>query len=306
MSSSDVVVSDDFRGVGASVDERYAGLRVDFYLAHFFPFRSREAWARACREAALRVNGAAVKPSYKLRSGDSIARFHPLEEEPEVDTRLEILGEFNGILAVAKPGNLPMHEAGRFRRNTFAHAVRAQCGDDWAAVHRLDRETSGIVLCAADASLRAALSQAFIGHEVRKEYLAVTDGLPERDDWLVDVPVECPTETRSARMNRVANTARDARTTFAVEERAEATALVRAFPLTGRTNQIRVHLAHVGLPIVGDLRFGRGRDRPGVARHFLHATRLTLIHPATGRELRIDCPMPADMLGFWQAETARR
>ncbi len=294
---------DDLRGIGAAVEERLAGLRVDLYLATFYPFRSREAWARACRGAELLVNGGAVKPSYKVRTGDRLARFHPLAEEPAVDTDLVFLGEFNGILAVAKPGQLPMHEAGRFRRNTFARAVRDQFGADWAAVHRLDRETSGIVLCAADPALRAGLSQAFVEHQVRKEYLAVTAGRPPSAEWTIDQPVDCPVDTRSGRMNLTANVARPARTLFRTEALARDTALVRAFPLTGRTNQIRVHLQHCGLPIVGDLRFGHGRDRPGVERHLLHATRLTVRHPGDGRELVIDCPMPPDMLAFWEMRT---
>lgn len=294
--------TDEFRNVGAAVDDKIAGLRVDLYLAKFFPFRSREAWARACRDAELRVNGQAVKPSYKLRPGDCVARFHPLAEEPAVDTNLHVLGEFDGILAVFKPGNLPMHEAGKFRRNTFAHAVGEQFGTQWAAVHRLDRETSGIVLCAAQPRLRAALSEAFVLHRVRKEYLAIVVGAPEHDCWTVDHPIDCPIDTRTARMNLAANVARDACTRFQTEGRAGDVALLRAFPLTGRTNQIRVHLQHCGLPIVGDLRFGLGRDRPGVERHFLHATRLVLRHPQSGEELRIECPLPLDMQDFWDAQ----
>ncbi len=299
VSTVELAGTNDWRGVGPAVDDLHAGARVDLYLAKLFPFRSRGEWARACRDAALRVNGDAVKPSYRLRCGDRVERFHPLDEEPSVDLQLHAVYRDAGILAVAKPGNLPMHEGGRYRRNTFAHALHEQFGPQWAAVHRLDRETSGIVLCAADPLLRAALAELFVFHRVQKEYLAIAAGVAPAEEWTAEQPVLSRQEGARARLARTEGVARPARTDIRVDDRAGDYLLLRCLPRTGRLHQIRVHLAAYGLPLLGDTLYGGRRDLPGVGRHFLHAARLTLKDPRTGEPLRLVCPPPHDMRAFW-------
>ena len=307
--------SEEYRAIGPVTGTVACGLRVDLFLARYYPFHSRSGWKEACRRRELLVDGRPVRASHRLRGGEQLSIYHPLTAEPEVDDRIAVLGEMNGVIAVYKPGNLPMHESGEFRRRTFAAMLAAQCGSDWHPVHRLDRETSGILICAACPKLRMSLSKLFEVQQVDKRYLAIVQGVvPWTEQSLIGALAPDPTASRPRYL--VDNTmGLPAHSDCLVLERTTAATLVEVRPRTGRTNQIRVHLAWAGHPIVGDKVYhpdpevyaayhldgdsAQVRQLAGFSRHALHATSVRFAHPNGGEEFVANSPLPSDLHKLW-------
>jgi 23S rRNA pseudouridine1911/1915/1917 synthase len=308
-------MSDEFRFLGPPLGPEADGERTDLFLAKHFPFHSRSRWSTLCRDEHLLVNGRPVRPSHRLRGGDRLAVFHPLSEEPEVDDRIELVAEEAGVIAVYKPGNLPMHESGFFRRRTFGALLAARFGAEWAPVHRLDRETSGLVLCAATPETRRALSEAWAAGQVAKRYLAIVRGRCPWDGLVVDEPIALLPGAGRPRY-WVDPRGAAAVTELLVQERAFAASLIEARPRTGRTNQIRVHAAWAGHALMGDkvyhpdprvyARYSAEGDSPparrlaGFARHALHAAGLRFRHPETGRMTEYASALPEDLARLWR------
>jgi 23S rRNA pseudouridine1911/1915/1917 synthase len=199
------------------------------------------------------------------------------------DATLLVVDKAPGVLTVGHPGSRERCLLDDLRRDGLAVAP----------VHRLDRETSGALLLCLDKAHRAALEALFRGHEVRKEYVALVHGVPASKRATIDVPVL--DEGKTARVDR---RGRRAVTHYEVLEqlpaRGRPASLLRVRLDTGRHNQIRVHLAHLGHPLLGDRKYGRRDD--GLPRCLLHAERLALTHPATRRPLDVRAPLPADLL----------
>jgi 23S rRNA pseudouridine1911/1915/1917 synthase len=292
---------------------------VDEYLAEKFPFFSRSGWQREIISGVVLINGTrARKPSQRLQLGDELRRLHPFHEEPEVDTNMHVMWCDGELAALYKPAGLPMHEAGYYRRRTVAGVLPEVLGPDWTPVHRLDRETSGLLLCARQPVIRARLTDMWTNKQVRKTYLAVTNGEPKEDLWTVDLPIK---SERFLRTNRaeVSEFGDEALTMFRVISRGLGCALIEAKPLTGRTNQIRLHAAAVGLPLIGDKVYGantdildiyrkegntaRVQEMAGFARHALHAHQLQLEHPLSKKELDLQCPLPVDLIQLCAAKS---
>lgn len=305
-----------YRRLGPPVPKDFCGRRLDMHLSIEFRFLSRSGWQRRIEDGLLLVNGRPSKPAVRLKEGDLLSLFAPPTVEPEVDRGIRLLWESEGVMGVYKPGGLPMHENGPYRRNTFAFLAAEAFGNEWAACHRLDRETSGIVLCGATASLRAKLAEAFQDKEIHKEYLAIARGTPDAPRFRVDGPIG-DLEGSQIRIKKwVVADGLPAETDFTLEEQGPEACLLRARPYTGRTNQIRIHAAFQGHVLVGDKLyhpdesvfleyFAHGTTegvigRTGFARCCLHATALGFVHPHTKADVRIDCPMPDDMQGLWR------
>jgi len=200
------------------------------------------------------------------------------------DATLLVVDKAAGVLTVGHPGR---------RERCLLDDLRRD-GLKVAPVHRLDRETSGVLLLALDPVHRGALEQAFRRHEVRKRYLALVEGLPPARRGTIDAPILDQGST--ARVDRAG---RRAVTRYEViEPLAGRAALVRVEPESGRHNQIRVHFAHIGHPLLGDRKYGRGgrigARPPHFPRAMLHAERLSLRHPASGRPLQVEAPLPDD------------
>lgn len=307
----------DFRALGACVQEPHNGLRIDWYLSHFFPFLSRSAWQKRLASGLVLVNERTAHPAYRLKSGDLLSHFSPQVQEPEVDKNVQILWEEAGVMAVFKPGRLPMHESGPYRKNTFAHVLEELVGPRWSAVHRIDRETSGILLCAVTPELRQTLAREFEYRRVHKEYLAIARGIAEKPIWDVSAPIGDLAESAIRIKKWVVPDGLSAETRFEALEVASGHTLLRALPRTGRTNQIRVHAAFSGLPLLGEKLyhpdenvfltfFQEGNsDRvigwAGHSRCCLHASGLWFRHPVTGKEVEVRSPMPIDMCKVWSA-----
>ncbi len=306
-----------YRPLGGPVKDSQAGQRVDAYLSKLFPFFSRAAWQKKIQTGHVLVDGGCVKTSYRLLSGQSLAIYHPQVAEPEVDRGLYPIWKRGAVMAVYKPANLPMHENGPYRKNTFAYLVGELLGSEWAAVHRLDRETSGIVLCGAPREIRQELSRSLAKRVLDKEYLAIARGHCQRDFWVEQGPI-ADLESSEIRIKKwVLPGGLPSETHFKRLEQRGRHTLLKAFPKTGRTNQIRIHAAYNGLPLVGDMLyhedeavflewFARGKTanvtrQVEFHRLLLHAHALTFIHPEDGQAYRVVCPMPEEMQGFWDA-----
>jgi len=304
-----------YRSLGGPVSDEFVGMRIDGYLSRFFPFFSRAMWQTRLKQGHLLVNSLPVRVAYRLRQGDRISMYHPPEVEPEVDLGVYQIWESQGVMAVYKPANLPMHENGPYRKNTFAHQVRLKLGDDVAAVHRLDRETSGIVICANQHNLREQLARLFMSRTIEKTYLAIVEGVVERESWIETGPIGDLASSAIRIKKWVVADGQSAQTRFRVLARGQNHSLVAAQPKTGRTNQIRIHLAVAGHRIVGDKLYHPNEDvflsyyekknlewvnaQAGFSRLCLHAAALSFAHPTSGKNSEICCPMPKELRGLW-------
>jgi RluA family pseudouridine synthase len=311
-----------WRSLGPPISAAFAGQRADQYLSREFPFRSRNAWQKCMGLGELLINRNKIKSSYTLKEHDQVHFYHPEEVEPDVDRDIRVLWQEGNVMAVYKPGNLPMHESGAYRKNTFAHLLCELVGSQWSAVHRLDRETSGIVLCGATSEVRQKLAADFESKKIAKEYIALVDGIHEATSWHVDGAIGDLVGSRVRIKKWVVEGGQSAQTDFIVEA-VKTTASgsfsqLRAFPKTGRTNQIRIHAAHSGHWILGDklyhpneevfLDYWKTHETTAFCveqtlfhRCCLHAAALTFKHPETNLRVRIESEIPADMAGLWES-----
>jgi len=305
---------EDTRRLGLPVQTDQVGRRLDEFLAAKFPFFSRASWQREILNGVVLINGLkARKPSQRLHLGDQLRRLHPFEEEPLVDTDMTIIWCDGELAALKKPAGLPMHEAGYFRRRTVAGVLPRILGEGWTPVHRLDRETSGLLLCARQPAIRARLTEMWTLKQVTKSYLAVMEGVPTENMWTVDLPIKAERKLRTNRAE-ISDEGTSAITNFRVIKRGNNATLVEARPITGKTNQIRLHAANCGYPLIGDKVYGKNtnileiyrsegntdrvKELAGFARHALHAWKLSLFHPISRQELHLECPPPEDFLNL--------
>ncbi|MGH2451480.1 MAG: RluA family pseudouridine synthase [Candidatus Limnocylindria bacterium] len=283
-----------------------AGKRVDRFLAERTQL-SRSAIQRLARDGRVRVGGAAVDPAHKVRQGDEVVVEVPEAEEglslAAEDIAVDVLYEDPDVVVVNKPPDLVVHPAYGHKSGTLVNAlvgrIAGETGRDAARpgiVHRLDKDTSGVMVIAKTDVAHLSLSRQLQAQKFAKEYLALVWGDPGEQPAVVEAPVLRDPEDRRRMVVRAAG--RPAVTRFsriaAWGEGARRRALLHVRPLTGRTHQIRVHLVYAGLPIVGDPVYGRRGDQSGLGRQFLHAWRLTVRLPHAG-ERTFTAPLAADL-----------
>ena len=280
------------------------GERLDKHLAQELAEFSRAALQRLVAEGMILVNGAPSKASYRIARGDEITVTLPQRQPPQVEAEplaLDILHEDADVLVINKPAGLVVHPGAGRRQGTLVNALLAylpdlalQEGERPGIVHRLDRDTSGLLLVAKHEQARQQLQGQFKRRQVKKVYLALVEGHLEPAQGLIDAPVGRDPNRRQ-RMAVVSAGGRAARTAYQVRCHAGSFTLIEAYPETGRTHQIRVHLAAIGHPVAGDRVYG-GRKQPlGLRRQFLHAWRLTFALPATGEQVTHTAPLPNDL-----------
>lgn len=285
------------------------GLRLDAWLSRQLPDLSRARIQDLLRSGHIRVAGRPAKPSQKPVPGAEVSVEIPppveVDLEPE-DIPLAVRFEDADILVLDKPAGLVVHPAAGHAGGTLVNALLAHCPDLQGIggerrpgiVHRLDRDTTGLMVVAKNEQAMRALVSQFRHRQVGKEYLALVWGHPTPPAGRAETLIGRSTHDRKKMSARPA-TGRPAVTHYETVERFRDAALLRVRIETGRTHQIRVHMAFLGHPVVGDAQYGRQRPHrlpvPLPDRQMLHAARLEFIHPATGQRLVFEAPPPADM-----------
>jgi len=313
--------------VQLTVERGATTTRIDAYLAEQIPELSRSRIARLLEEGRVRLNGRVPKKSDRPEVGDlievEIPPPEPMRLEPEA-IPLEIIYEDADLAVIEKPAGLVVHPAPGHRSGTLVHALLHHL-DDLSGiggilrpgiVHRLDRETSGLMIVAKDDIAHRRLARALKRREVERGYLVAAWGHLREDELEVDAPIG--RSPRDRQRMAVVEGGRSARTRFRRLERWRGADLIRAELVTGRTHQIRVHLASIGHPVVGDELYGRRAERGvsgpdrlwardlarRVTRQFLHAAHLGFRHPKSGEWLTFESQLPPDLSAA--TEWARR
>ncbi|MEC8557713.1 MAG: RluA family pseudouridine synthase [Planctomycetota bacterium] len=316
-----------------TVIEQEQGQRIDAVLALLLDSYSRVFLRRVVQDGGVTVNGIVVKPSFKVRPGQAIeAKVPPPPEDgpqPE-DIPLNVLYEDEGMLAIDKPAGMVVHPAKGNWKGTLASALafRFQQLSDVGGVtrpgiiHRLDRDTTGVILIAKTNSVHLKLSEQFEQRTVQKEYFALAIGKIELDRDVIQLPIgPHPYQRDKMAIRKDHPQSKEAETRYEVVERFGGISAVQLQPKTGRTHQIRVHMSHVGAPVLcdrlyaGHAHISRGellrriaRKQPSTPqdqdvllnRQALHARRIEFTHPLTGEPMKIESPVPADMQAVMQ------
>ena len=279
--------------------EADAGRRLDAIVAALPEVGARSAAERLVAGGAVLVDGRTRPKSHRLEGGEEIEVELPgAPELTPVELDLSVVHEDEHLLVVDKPAGLVVHPSGPDERVTLAHglvSLGAAGGDPErpGLVHRLDRDTSGLLLVARSEGAYEALSTAIRERRVERRYLALVRGAPRSRTGRITAPIGRDRIDRT-RHSLDTETPRDAVTWFELREALGERTLLEVRLETGRTHQIRVHLEAIGLPVAGDPVYGAGGDL-GLERQFLHAHRLRLEHPVTGAELDLASPLPADL-----------
>lgn len=279
--------------------------RLDRTLADLLPALSRAHIQRLIKEGQVTVDGStAKKPSFRLAGGETLRIQIPPPEPQELAAEripLDIIYQDNEIIVINKSAGMVVHPATSHTSGTLVNALLAHAPQlalvggtrRPGIVHRLDKETSGLIVVALSEPVRLALKKQFMERTVRKAYLALTEGIISPAEGVIDAPIG-RSKHRRKRMAIVPN-GRAAQTEYHSLENFDAHTLVEAFPRTGRTHQIRVHLAFLGHPLAGDRVYGRRQPTVPLKRHFLHAHQLTLRLPESGRQVTFSAPLPNDL-----------
>jgi 23S rRNA pseudouridine1911/1915/1917 synthase len=285
-----------------TVPSEAAGLRLDRFLATLPEVGSRAAAERVLAGGAVLVDGAAAEKSIRLAGGEKI-EFEPPPAPPPLeaeDVGLRVAYEDEHLLVVDKPAGVVAHPSPGHATGTLVHGVLghgAAGGEEErpGIVHRLDRDTSGLLVVARSEEAHERLKQLVQRRELEREYLALVRGRPRSRTGRIEAPIGRD-RREPTRHSLDTDRPRDAVTHFELLESIDQHALLRVRLETGRTHQIRVHLAAIGLPVVGDPLYGV--PDPALGRQFLHATRLAFTHPFTGARVDVESPLPADLARY--------
>ncbi len=281
------------------------GERLDRVLSELLPDLSRAHIQRLIKKGEITVKGTTVvKPSTRLEGGETVTiNIPPVEPQLLLAERipLDIIYQDDEVVVVNKPAGMVVHPATGHSSGTLVNALLAHVPQlalvggtrRPGLVHRLDKDTSGLIVVALTEVTRLAIKAQFQERTVRKSYLALVEGVLSPPEGMVDAPVG-RSKHRRKRM-AVTRDGREAQTEYHTLEAYDAHTLVMAFPKTGRTHQIRVHFAFLGHPLAGDQVYGRRKQTVPLKRQFLHAQYLTFTLPASGRELTLTAPLPGDL-----------
>ena len=286
-----------------------AGARLDAFLASALPELTRSAAQRLIAEGYVTVDGKAPAKSMKLAGGEQVAVTLPEPEEAQAlpeDIPLDVVYEDDDVIVINKPVGMVVHPAPGHSGGTLVNALLHHCGDSLSGiggelrpgiVHRIDRDTSGLIIAAKNDFAHQALSLQLQDHSLCRTYEAVVIGNLREDRGTVDAPIgRCPSDRK--KMAVVRQGGKNAVTHWEVLERFPGYTYVRCRLETGRTHQIRVHMAYIGHPLYGDTVYGAKKPAPGMTGQCLHAVGLTFRHPRTGETVSLSCPLNGEFQAF--------
>lgn len=282
-------------------------IRIDLYLTQQEMYPSRSQIRNLIAQGKIKVNDNPVKPSYILKNRDTIDLVLPENIELKIKAEaipLDIIYEDEYLVVVNKPADMIVHPAGKICSGTLVNALLYHCQDSLSGiggvirpgiVHRLDKNTSGLMVAAKNNSAHLDLSRQIQEHQVTKKYIALVHGNLKDDSGIIDAPIGRSLKNRKKMAVTVEGKSREAITHFKVLKRFSSYTLVEATLRTGRTHQIRVHLVFIGHPIVGDQLYGRKRQGLNIHRQALHSHILGFVHPASKKNMEFSAPLPQDM-----------
>jgi 23S rRNA pseudouridine1911/1915/1917 synthase len=294
------------------VKREQAGRRADIFISNQIPRLSRTRVKQIIERAAYDSEGRPIKPNRTVREGDVITIYRPPPQEPEVPRHFDILYEDEWILGIDKPAGLPVHPTARYHLNTLTALLRDLYGENRPLLaHRIDAETSGVLLCAKTKESERRLKFMFAKRQIQKIYLAIVFGVPMPPFGRIEASIGPDTSGPVKVKMACRPDGMPSLTEYQVLQHGDRMSLVECVPRTGRQHQIRTHLAHIGHSIVGDKMYGKDPNlfieyveqgstpdihaRAGAARHFLHASSVCFIHPMTDEPITIQSPLPEDM-----------
>ncbi|MCR5186399.1 MAG: RluA family pseudouridine synthase [Clostridia bacterium] len=282
--------------------EEFIGIRIDKALSELNTDISRAMVQRLIYEGKVHVNGKAIKASYKLQRGDRISVEIDAPKEVDLvaqDIPLDIVYEDDDILVINKQKGLVVHPGNGNPDGTLVNAILNYCKDSLSGiggeirpgiVHRIDKDTSGLLIVAKNDKSHVNLSEQIKNHEVKKTYIALVRGNTKENQATIDMPIARSTKDRTKMA--VSKNGKNAVTHFKVLERFNGYTLLEVNIETGRTHQIRVHLAQIGYPIVGDNVYSNGKNPFGVEGQMLHSYKLRFKHPISGKDMELEAPLP--------------
>ena len=285
-----------------------AGKRLDAFLAQALPELTRSAAQRLIAEGLVTVDGKAPAKSLKLSGGETVAVTVPEPEEAQAlpeDIPLDVVYEDDDVIVVNKPVGMVVHPAPGHSGGTLVNALLHHCGDSLSGiggelrpgiVHRIDRDTSGLIIAAKNDFTHQALSAQLQDHSLCRTYEAVVIGNLREASGTVNAPIDRNPKDR--KKMAVVPGGRPAVTHWQVLERFPGYTYVRCRLETGRTHQIRVHMAYIGHPLYGDTVYGAKKAAPGMTGQCLHAVGLTFRHPRTGETVELSCPLNEEFTAF--------
>ncbi|MFZ1864311.1 MAG: RluA family pseudouridine synthase [Polyangiales bacterium] len=300
------------------VAPEHAGQRLDRFIQHRIPRLSRTRAQEVVRACAYRADGTRRRASERVRAGETVLLVRPPFEEPNVPLYFDVLYQDEDIVAIDKPAGLPVHPSATYHKNTLTTLLRERFGDAAPQIaHRLDRETSGLLLCGRSRAAERALKLDFENRRVSKRYLAIVRGVMPDDQGRIELPMDRAREGLHLLMEVTPEgEGYPAVTRYRVIARRQDATLLALAPESGRQHQLRVHLSANGFPIIGDKLYGpEGSqtfldyietgmtdgllERLGHHRHALHAFEIEFNHPANGQAMTLRAPLPDDLLRLW-------
>ena len=287
----------------------HAGVRLDAFLSADGALTRSQA-ARLIAEGRVRVNGKPAAKSARLSGGETVTVDIPQLREtalPPQDIPLDVVYEDDDVIVVNKPTGLVVHPAPGHPDGTLVNALLHHCGDSLSGiggekrpgiVHRIDRDTSGLIIAAKNDAAHLALSAQLKDHSLSRTYECLVTGNMKQDSGTVDAPIGRSSADR--KKMAVVPTGRRAVTHWEVVARYPGVTHLRCRLETGRTHQIRVHMAYIGHPILGDTVYGAKKPVPGLTGQCLHAAGLRFVHPRTGEPVELHCPLPPEFTAMLQ------
>lgn len=291
-------------------------VRLDVYITDKYKDLSRTMVQKLIEEGSIKVNGNIKKLSYKVQLNDEISICIPKAKETDLKPQeipIEVVYEDDDIIVVNKPKGLVVHPANGNPDGTLVNAIMAMCKESLSGiggelrpgiVHRLDKDTSGLLIVAKNDKAHINMSEQIKNRQVTKKYIALVRGVIQEDDATIDMPIG--RSTKDIKKMAVTKNGKQAVTHFKVLKRYPKYTLLEVKIDTGRTHQIRVHMAEIGHPVVGDMVYSNGKNDFGIQGQMLHAKSLDFKHPITGKQMHLEAELPQYFKSILEGEEIGR